>query len=592
MATSSASQYSQLLQTLGRRLLTERSYHLHHMHGLTAGELRELVHHLLVTRPPPDEPTAEEEQLYVQVDRLLEMEKQRQDFTDVHTLSPVGRAGDQKPWHQLVLWKGDITTLNATAIVNAANSALLGCFQPSHKCIDNVIHSKAGPRLRAACNDIMEAQNDDEPVGEAKITPAFALPSLYVLHTVGPQLSRGQLPTQKEKAQLQACYTSCLDLLLETLGSSAPDVSIAFPCISTGLFAFPSEIAVPLVVDAVLDWLRVHPEASCWKIVFNTFLQSDYDLYRRHFEAHCAGADLSAPMANPLLDQAASLIQDADFLLIAAGAGLSAAAGLDYTSEEVMKKYHPSMYSQGIRTMYSMIGRDDLPEGLVWGFCFRQFRIARMGWPSRRTAPTYPVLKSIRDRFEAKEPQSTFVVTSNADGMFGQEGFPLESVFTKQGDYGFIQCTTPCSPDSVWETAPFADKGLQHFDPETSTVAPEGIPRCPNCGADMFVSVRAGSWFLDSFYNKQKQAYKRWLTSVQQQVRTQKKKLVVLEIGVGFNTPGVIRLPDERIAAEEGVSLVRVNAQHPEIPFDTFGVGISCDANEALNHFAQSVVAP
>lgn len=590
MATS-VTQYNKLLQTLGRRLLTERSYHHHHMHGLTAGELRELVHHLLVTRPPLDKPTTEEEELYAQVDRLLELEKQRQTFTDASKLSSVGKE-DQQLWKQLSLWKGDITTLKATAIVNAANSALLGCFQPSHKCIDNVIHSKAGPRLRAACNNLMMTQDDEEPVGVAKITPAFSLPSSYVLHTVGPQLPRGQSPTKNEKAQLQSCYTSCLDLLLQTLGSNASDSSIAFPCISTGLFSFPSEVAVPLVVDAVLDWLRVHPEASSWKIVFNTFLQSDFDLYRRYFEAHCAGADLSASIANPLLDQAATLIQDADYLLITAGAGLSAAAGLDYTSEEVMKLYHPSLYRQGMRTMYSMIGRDDLPEGLVWGYCFKQFGIARMGWVSRRTAPTYPVLKSIRDRFEAREPNCTFVVTSNADGMFGQEGFPLESVYTKQGDYGFLQCTTPCSTDSVWETAPFAEKGLQHFDPETAVVAPEGIPRCPNCGGKMFLCLRAGSWFLDSFYAKQKQTYKRWLASAQKQVRTHKKKLVILEIGVGFNTPGVIRMPDERIAAEEGVSLIRVNAEHPEIPFGTFGVGLSCDANEALNHFAQRVVAP
>ena len=385
--SSRALQYDKLLQSLASRLLTERSFSTHHVRGTSASETRELVQHLLVTRPPPDDLTRDEEDLYGLVDRLLDMEAQRQVVTDARTLASVGGPA-HTPWHQLALWKGDITTLRATAIVNAANSALLGCFQPTHRCIDNVIHCKAGPRLRAACHRLMEDQGEDEPVGAAKITPAFALPSSYVIHTVGPQLRRGRAPTQTEKDQLQSCYTASLDLLLQTVGDSEPKATIAFPCISTGLFAFPSQVAVPLAVDAVLDWLRNHPQARSWKVVFNTFLQSDYDLYKSHLEAHCAGADLAAHIAHPKLDQAAALIADADYLLIAAGAGLSAAAGLDYTSEAVMKKHHPNLYKQGVRTMYSMIGRSDLPEPLVWGYYFKQCSIARLDWPQDADAVT------------------------------------------------------------------------------------------------------------------------------------------------------------------------------------------------------------
>ncbi|MGN0752818.1 MAG: macro domain-containing protein, partial [Aristaeellaceae bacterium] len=86
----------------------------------------------------------------------------------------------------ICLWRGDITTLRCDAIVNAANSALLGCFCPNHGCIDNAIHTYAGIQLRLACKAIMDAQGHDEPAGTAKLTPAYNLPCRYVLHTVGP----------------------------------------------------------------------------------------------------------------------------------------------------------------------------------------------------------------------------------------------------------------------------------------------------------------------------------------------------------------------------------------------------------------------
>uniref|UniRef100_H3G6D3 Macro domain-containing protein n=1 Tax=Phytophthora ramorum TaxID=164328 RepID=H3G6D3_PHYRM len=194
---------------------------------------------------------------------------------------------DARGFEQIALWKGDITTLKTTAIVNAANSALLGCFQPTHKCIDNVIHCMAGPRLRAACHDIMSRQAHEESTGNAQITPGFALPAQYVLHTVGPQLRRGSKPSGAERDQLQSCYTKSLDLLLETVSSSKQEenVSVAFPCISTGLFAFPSDEAVPIAVDSVLEWLATHEdETRGWKVVFNTFLKKDYDLYKTYIE--------------------------------------------------------------------------------------------------------------------------------------------------------------------------------------------------------------------------------------------------------------------------------------------------------------------
>ena len=113
-------------------------------------------------------------------DEYLQAERDARGVVDSASLPSV--PGDPR----LILWQGDITTLKADAIVNAANSALLGCFHPLHGCIDNIIHSRSGVQLRLFCNDLMRAQGHDEPTGSAKITPAFNLPCKYVLHTVGP----------------------------------------------------------------------------------------------------------------------------------------------------------------------------------------------------------------------------------------------------------------------------------------------------------------------------------------------------------------------------------------------------------------------
>ena len=146
----------------------------------------------------------------------------------------------------ICLWRGDITTLRCDAIVNAANSALLGCFCPNHGCIDNAIHTFAGVQLRLACSEIMDAQGHAEPTGSAKLTPAFNLPCRHVLHTVGP-IVHGRV-TQRDCALLASCYRACLDLAEE--GGLR---SVAFCCISTGEFHFPNELAAQIAVEAACE---------------------------------------------------------------------------------------------------------------------------------------------------------------------------------------------------------------------------------------------------------------------------------------------------------------------------------------------------
>lgn len=195
-------------------------------------------------------------------DEFLKEENERRGITRLSDLTTVKK--------DIYLWKGDITTLEADAIVNAANSQLLGCFAPLHACIDNCIHTYSGVRLRLKCNELMTAQGREEPTGQAKITPAYNLPSRYVIHTVGPIVS-GRL-TPRHEALLQSCYYECLKLADENALES-----IAFCCISTGVFSFPNVRAAELAVQAVEHYKK--ETGSGIKVIFNVFGNSDYRIY-------------------------------------------------------------------------------------------------------------------------------------------------------------------------------------------------------------------------------------------------------------------------------------------------------------------------
>ena len=172
----------------------------------------------------------------------------------------------------IYLWQGDITTLACDAIVNAANSGMTGCYRPCHSCIDNCIHTYAGIQLRNTCAELMERQGFEEPTGQAKITPAYNLPCRYVLHTVGP-IVQGTL-TAMQEAQLASCYRSCLTLAQEkALGS------VAFCCISTGVFGFPKDRAAQIAVETVRMFRCENKTAP--EVIFNVFQDDDFRRYRR-----------------------------------------------------------------------------------------------------------------------------------------------------------------------------------------------------------------------------------------------------------------------------------------------------------------------
>jgi O-acetyl-ADP-ribose deacetylase (regulator of RNase III) len=232
--------------------------------------LRRLITRLLTVRPPrPIPPPA-----LAMLDHLFAAEARARPVVGIDHLLTGSRPAQAAGGTVLHLWRGDITTLAVDAIVNAANTELLGCFQPGHACIDNAIHTAAGPRLREDCHRIITLQGHSEPTGTAKATRAYHLPSRYVLHTVGP-IVPGAAPSAEHRRLLAGCYEACLDVAAVLRARS-----VAFCAISTGVFGYPKAEAAEVALETVRVWAERHP-AALDLVVFDVFSEADEDAYRR-----------------------------------------------------------------------------------------------------------------------------------------------------------------------------------------------------------------------------------------------------------------------------------------------------------------------
>lgn len=243
--------------------------------GEDYGEKRMLLRSLMNIRMPGK---MNENVVKVQDEFLTEeaREKGIVELTDIPTAAE--QYGSSHPYaDKISVWQGDITRLRAGAIVNAANSQMLGCFVPCHKCIDNAIHSAVGIELREACSHYMKRRRMqygaryEEPTGRAVLTKGYNLPADYVIHTVGPIVG-GSL-NQKLKDDLESCYRNVLECCVEH-GIR----SVAFCCISTGEFHFPNDEAAKIAADTVTGFLKEH-DPDFDRIIFNVFKDVDRELY-------------------------------------------------------------------------------------------------------------------------------------------------------------------------------------------------------------------------------------------------------------------------------------------------------------------------
>lgn len=575
----------------------DHDHHYHHHHHFRhikdqlddlepSSHVRLLQQLLCVRQPDPELPA----DILDGIDAILNHQTSRRVLTQAGSIQPTATLKrDNNKDVNLSLWQGDITTLTGlTAITNAANSQGLGCFQPPHRCIDNIIHSWAGPRLRHECNKVMQSRGREIEPGEAIVTRAYCLAADHVVHTVGPQLRRGAGgPTALQREQLAQCYASVLSAV-EDLPATSPDGRkiVALCGISTGLFAFPVREAAAVAVRAVTEWLEEHEGTSVTDVIFDTFIDEDTAIYEEVLARvrERAGWLSAKPNADypprPViqcgsLERARAWLESTDAVLISAGAGLSASDGLDYTSPSLFAKHFPGFLKYGLRTLYSVFGYEWPSEKVKWGYFFTHLAMVR-AWPA---SVMYRTLISWLERFGSG---NAHVRTSNADGLFLANGLDPQRLSTPQGAYAVLQCLANCRPEATVRSAPLVEAAQSYLDPASQVLTnADKIPSCQFCGGKMNICVRAGDWFNEVPFQD---GERRWRQFRSDTLLSGKKTTVILELGAGMSTPGVLRWPNEdSVARGRGkVKLIRVGlGPETAVPWDLdeAGLAISIDGD-------------
>jgi NAD-dependent SIR2 family protein deacetylase len=300
------------------------------------------------------------------------------------------------------------------------------------------------------------------------------------------------------------------------------------------------------------------------KITFQTFLSGtparDYIFQKTPYEEQ--------------IMQAADMIQKADYVLMGAGAGLSTAAGAVYGGtwfeenfKEFKEKYGNGPYMQD---MYSAGFHPYPDEESFWGYWSKQ---AILGGIDLDVTPLYKdILKLLKDK-------RTFCLSTNADGQFQKAGYKEEQIFCTQGDYFHIQCQKACHQRTYNAVKLFKQMDQARKNCQIPTYM---VPKCPICGGPMTMNLRCDQYFVqdEAWY----QAEKRFGDFLNEALKSQ-KNLLLLELGVGFNTPTIIRFPFEKLVKEnKQVNLIRLNLNEAVIPesIEQQAVGINKDIKQTI----------
>ena len=268
-------------------------------------------------------------------------------------------------------------------------------------------------------------------------------------------------------------------------------------------------------------------------------------------------------------------LKQADAVLLAAGAGLSADCGIDYLDEQDFANDYPALVKMGFQNRAQLMGYEGWRPLLKWGYLAHHANKIRF---------EQAVHYLYRYLFNLIADKDYFVITTNVDGMFLKSGFNSTLVFTPQGDYANMQCQRPCT-DYIWESKASIDRIIPFIDKETQLVKNSRLlPRCPFCGGDTMLNVRGGNWFVESKYINHARAYTKWIKD------KATSKLVIIEIGVGFSTPGIIRWPVERIVEKYSQArLIRINKSDASVSCNigNRALGFKNSAKNVISDFYQ-----
>lgn len=275
------------------------------------------------------------------------------------------------------------------------------------------------------------------------------------------------------------------------------------------------------------------------------------------------------------IQAAVRYLQEADYVLIGAGAGLSTAAGLTYSGKRFQDNFGEFIEKYGMQDMYSAGFYPFSTEEERWAYWCRHSYVNRIEPPAM---PLYEKL------FEMVKDKNYFVLTTNVDHQFQKAGFQNERIFATQGDYGRIQCMKGCHPKTYDAVSMFTQMNQAQKDCKIPSYM---VPRCPVCGGPMAMNLRCDQYFVeDEAWNQAAENYGRYLKQLK------KGNVLLLELGVGFNTPSIIRFPFEKMVREnKNVNLVRLNLDEAVIPesFGKRGIGINRDLCESLDDIRKNM---
>lgn len=265
-----------------------------------------------------------------------------------------------------------------------------------------------------------------------------------------------------------------------------------------------------------------------------------------------------------------TLIEGADRILIGAGAGLSAASGLLYMDQVTFMKHFPGYNERyGLRFIYEAAFYPFKTEEEFFAYWAKHISTIRYN---------YPVGDAYVKLFDLVKGKSVFVITTNVDGQFEKVGFSKDNIFSPQGDYAYFQCSTPCS-EEIYHNKEWVDIFLEDVKVNPFEIKREHIPRCPRCGGKLEPNIRKASNFVEKPWMEKSHPYKIFIEE------GVSDNLLLLEIGVGFNTPSIIRFPFENLAARyANVNHIRINPHDTQLmtPTENRSIVLKADINDLL----------
>ena len=256
------------------------------------------------------------------------------------------------------------------------------------------------------------------------------------------------------------------------------------------------------------------------------------------------------------IEKIKSLLSQADYILIGAGAGLSTAAGNTYSGERFEKNFKPFIKKYNFTDLYTSGFYNFKTEEEKWAYWFKHIYVANID------LPPLPLYKKLYNYLENSKKEY-FIITTNVDDCFYKVGFDPNKIYRPQGSYKILQCKYACHP-GLYDYTDKIKEALKYIDEENCTIPSKYVPKCPKCGGLMFANIRCDEYFVegDVFKNGQKHYYE-FLDKIQG------KKVVLLELGIGFNTPAIIRFPFEKMTSQnKNFHLVRLNMNELECIFE------------------------